>query len=38
MAQPQELQADGYYGDDDMTTAEELDVSFLDDDEPKKQK
>lgn len=30
-----ETQADGYYGDDDMSS-EELDLSFLDDDEADK--
>lgn len=32
MALPEDTQADGYYGDDDMGT-DELDLSFLDEDE-----
>ena len=32
-----DLQADGYYGDDDMGS-EELDLSFLDDDEKSDEK
>lgn len=35
MDEDQKSQADGYYGDDDGTD-EELDLSFLDEDEPKK--
>jgi hypothetical protein len=30
---PQDVQADGYYGDDEMGS-EELDLSFLDEDKP----
>jgi hypothetical protein len=29
---PEDVQADGYYGDDDMSS-DELDLSFLDEDE-----
>ena len=34
---PQDAQADGYYGDDDMSS-EELDLSFLDEDESTEKK
>lgn len=35
MNETNNTEADGYYGDDDAGT-EELDLSFLDEDEPKK--
>ena len=34
---PQDAQADGYYGDDDMSS-EDLDLSFLDEDESTEKK
>jgi len=34
---PQDTQVDGYYGDDDMSS-EELDLSFLDEDESTEKK